>query len=286
MASVRSSHYRYVSAIPFFLIHAACVSLFFVHFQWKWLGLMLTLYVARMFVVTAGYHRYFSHRSFKLNRFWQFCLGFAAETSAQKGILWWAANHRHHHRYSDQEEDVHSPGLRGIWWAHVGWILSDEFDTYEPRNIQDFAKFPELRWLNRWHLVPPIALAAALLLLTGPAGFAWGFVASTVLLYHGTFCINSFAHLWGSRRFNTPDQSRNNFVLALITMGEGWHNNPHKFMHVCRQGIRWWEVDFTFYGLKALSWIGITRDIRSLKLRASGSIKKNEATYHQAPAGD
>lgn len=267
--------YRWLTAVPFFMIHAALLGLFFVHFQWRWVALMFALYFARMFVVTAGYHRYFSHRSFKLNRFWQFMLAFGAESSGQKGVLWWAANHRHHHRYSDQEEDLHSPGLQGIWWAHVGWILSEDYTAYNPRMIQDFGKYPELRRIDKWHLVPPFTLAALIFALCGPAGFAWGFIGSTVLLYHGTFCINSLAHVWGSRRFNTKDQSRNNFVLALVTLGEGWHNNHHQYMHTCRQGIHWWEVDFTYYGLKALSWIGITKEIRELRL--SHATPENEA---------
>jgi stearoyl-CoA desaturase (Delta-9 desaturase) len=261
--------FRWLASVPFFTIHAACLGAFFVHFEWKWLALMLGLYFLRMFFVTAGYHRYFSHRTFKLNRFWQFCLAFLAESSCQKGVLWWAAHHRHHHRYADQEEDLHSPGLHGIWWSHVGWIISDEYTAYEARNIQDFAKYPELRWISKWHLLPGATLAGGLLLFGGLPAFVWGFVLSTVMLYHGSFCINSLAHLWGTRRFNTPDHSRNNFLLALITLGEGWHNNHHQFMHVCRQGIRWWEVDFTYYLLTALSWIGITHDIRRLRLPAN-----------------
>jgi stearoyl-CoA desaturase (delta-9 desaturase) len=255
-----------VATIPFLLVHLSVLGIFFVTFQWRWLALAAALYLIRMFAVTAGYHRYFSHRTFKLARPWQFILAFMAETSGQKGVLWWAANHRHHHRYADQEEDIHSPGLQGIWWAHVGWIISKEYDEYNPTLIQDFVKYPELRWLNKYHWVPITALGTAVALIGGPAAFFYGFILSTVLLYHGTFSINSLSHLWGTRRFDTPDQSRNNFVLALITLGEGWHNNHHKFMHVCRQGMRWWEVDFTFYVLKILSWLGIVRDVRTLRL--------------------
>jgi stearoyl-CoA desaturase (delta-9 desaturase) len=260
-----------VATIPFLLVHLSVLGIFFVTFQWRWLALAAALYLIRMFAVTAGYHRYFSHRSYKLSRPWQFILAFLAETSGQKGVLWWAANHRHHHRYADQEEDIHSPGLQGIWWAHVGWIISKEYDEYNPTLIQDFVKYPELRWLNKHHWVPVTALGTAVALIGGPAAFFYGFILSTVLLYHGTFSINSLSHLWGTRRFETPDQSRNNFVLALITLGEGWHNNHHKFMHVCRQGMKWWEVDFTFYVLKILSWLGIVRDVRTLRLPAASA---------------
>jgi stearoyl-CoA desaturase (delta-9 desaturase) len=258
--------FHYVRTIPFFLIHASCLAVFFVPLRWKWVALMVALYAVRMFVVTAGYHRYFSHRSFKLNRFWQFVLAFAAETSCQKGILWWAANHRHHHRYADQEEDVHSPGLHGIWWSHVGWILSHEYDRYDRRMIKDFGKYPELRWIDRFHWIPPIVLAGALLALGGWPAFVWGFLVSTVLLFHGTFCINSLSHLWGTRRFDTPDHSRNNFTLAVITLGEGWHNNHHRHMYACRQGMRWWEIDVTYYALWCLGRIGIVHELRGFRL--------------------
>jgi stearoyl-CoA desaturase (delta-9 desaturase) len=260
IAGIRS--YRFGWAIPFFLLHAASVGVFFCAFQWRWVFLMIAMYLVRMFAVTAGYHRYFSHRAYKLNRFFQFALAALAETSAQKGVLWWAAHHRFHHGHADEEDDVHSPGLRGIWWAHVGWVLSNDYDTYDPRLIQDFAKYPELLWLDKYHFVPPIALAAVILVWGGWPAFVWGFLLSTVLLLHLTFCINSLAHLWGTRRFDTPDRSRNNFVLAIFTLGEGWHNNHHRFMYACRQGLRWWEIDITYYILKVLSFAGIARELR------------------------
>ena len=226
---------------------------------------MLAMYAIRMFGITAGYHRYFSHRTYKLSRVWQFMLAFLAETSGQKGVLWWAAHHRLHHQHADGELDVHSPGRRGFWWAHVGWILSNDYDEYDVGLIRDFSKYPELFWLDQHYLVPPAVLGGLLLLAGGPGAFVWGFVVSTVLLFHATFTINSLAHLWGSRRFNTADDSRNNFVLAMITLGEGWHNNHHQFMYACRQGIRWWELDVTFYGLKLLSRLGIAKDLREIR---------------------
>ena len=151
---------------------------------------------------------------------------------------------------------MHSPGLRGFWWAHVGWVISNDYDDYDPSLIRDFAKFPELRWLDRYHWVPTALLGAVISSFGGLGAFLWGYVLSTVVLYHATFCINSLAHVWGTRRFATPDESRNNFVLALVTLGEGWHNNHHRFMYACRQGILWWEVDFTYYALRVLAWLG------------------------------
>ena len=190
-----------------------------------------------MFWVTAGYHRYFSHRSFKTSRVFQFVIAFMAMTSAQKGVLWWAAHHRHHHRFSDQEEDLHSPTLFGFFWAHIGWIVSDRYNDTRTNYIADFAKFPELRWLNKYHWVPPTTLGVSLYLIGGLPLFLWGFVLSTVLLWHDTFTINSLSHLFGTVRYKTTDTSKNNWFLALLTLGEGWHNNHHHYMAVSPPGI-------------------------------------------------
>jgi stearoyl-CoA desaturase (delta-9 desaturase) len=219
-------------------------------------------YALRMFAVTAGYHRYFSHRSYKLNRVSAFLMGFLAETSAQKGILWWAANHRHHHRYSDQEPDIHSPWWHTIYYSHVGWILGDDHDTYDPRLIADFYKYPELRWLNKYHMIPTVVYAVGMYLIGGWPLLLWGYFFATVLLWHGTFTINSFSHLFGTKRWPTTDESRNNPLLAIITMGEGWHNNHHYCMSACRQGYKWWEYDMTWMILKLLSFVGIVKDMK------------------------
>lgn len=261
-----SRRYEFGAVSVFVLLHLGVFAVFFVSFTPQLLLWMAGTYAVRMFGVTAGYHRYFSHRSYKLGRAAQFVMAALAQSSGQKGVLWWAAHHRQHHRHSDEEADVHSPWLRGFWWAHVGWVLSNEYDAYDQKQIADFAKFPELRWLDQYHWVPALVFAALVLLIGGPAAFVWGFVVSTVLLYHCTFCINSLAHIFGTRRFNTPDQSRNNWVLALLTFGEGWHNNHHFSMASCRQGYRWWEVDITYAVLKALSYLGIARDLRPFRV--------------------
>jgi len=226
---------------------------------------MAFTYLIRMFGVTAGYHRYFSHRSYRLSRVAQFLMAFLAQSSGQKGVLWWAAHHRQHHRESDRENDVHSPWQRGFWWSHVGWVVSNEFDEYDPKDIAEFYKCPELRWLNRHHWVPTVALAALVLAIGGWAAFFWGYEVSTVVLYHCTFSINSLAHLFGSRRFDTPDHSRNNALLALITLGEGWHNNHHYSPGSCRQGYRWWEIDITFAVLTVLRWLGVVSELRPFR---------------------
>ncbi len=266
-----------VTSVSFVLVHLGCLAALWLTFSWKLVALCVALYLVRMFAVTAGYHRYFSHRSYRMGRVPQFLMAFLAQTSAQKGVLWWAANHRHHHRHSDTPQDLHSPVIDGFWWSHLGWVLSDAHDTYDPATIEDFARFPELRFLDTYHWICPWllgTLAFGFGLWTGLGGWetlVWGFAISTVLLWHGTFCINSLTHVWGTRRFETGDQSRNNLVLALITLGEGWHNNHHHYQAACRAGIRWWEVDPTFYALKVLSWLRVVRDLRPFPLPASGA---------------
>ena len=264
MNQIRRLHFD--ALIAFVPLHAACLLLFWTPFEWSYLLWLTGSYVIRMFAITAGYHRYFSHRTFKLDRVSQFVLAFLAQTSAQMGVLWWAAHHRTHHRYSDIEGDVHSPVLRGLWWSHMGWIVAPEAGRYDSRSMQDFSKFPELRLLNKYHRAPAILFGAALFAVGGYPVFLWGFVVSTVVLWHGTFSINSLAHVWGSRRFDTADQSRNNFFLALITLGEGWHNNHHQFMYSARQGLHWWEIDMSYYALKVLSLFGIVRELRTQNL--------------------
>ena len=270
IASVLAKRKRYdwATMTPFILLHASVVLIFFVPFTFQMIAWAAGSYFLRMFFVTAGYHRYFSHRSFKLNRFWQFVVAFMAQTSSQKGVLWWAAHHRDHHLNSDRRTDLHSPVHEGFWWSHLGWILSDEYDDYDPKRISDFSRYPELRWLNRFHVLPTVVYAVAIYLIGGWDAFVWGYLVATVVLFHGTFLINSLSHIWGTRRFATPDESRNNFLLALVTLGEGWHNNHHHFMSSVRQGIRWWEVDVTFYVLKALSFVRITRDLREFRPEA------------------
>ena len=249
--------------LPFLAVHLACLGVLAVGVSLTYVILCLALYYARMFFVTAGYHRYFSHRSFKTSRAFQFILAFLAMTSSQKGILWWAAHHRAHHQYSDTEEDIHSPLQSGFWYSHVGWILSDRYDETDLPRVRDLERFPELRWLNRWFLVPPLTLAVVLFLIGGWGALVWGFFVSTVLLWHGSFLVNSLSHVFGRRRYQTDDTSRNSFLIALVTMGEGWHNNHHRYMSSARQGFFWWEIDATFYVLRVLSWLGIVWDLRA-----------------------
>jgi stearoyl-CoA desaturase (delta-9 desaturase) len=254
----------WLASVPFFAAHAvAFATPFLAPFEWRWLGLAAALYAVRLFGITAGYHRYFSHRSFRTSRAFQLVLAVLGTAATQKGPLWWAAHHRDHHRYSDGPEDIHSPLERGFWWSHVGWILSRRHDETKLERVKDLARYPELRLLNRFHAVPPLALAAILFVAGGWPALLWGYFVSTVALWHGTFVINSLAHVFGRRRYETADGSRNSLLLALVTFGEGWHNNHHFYSASARQGFFWWEVDVSYYLLRALAAVGVVWDLRS-----------------------
>ena len=261
--SIRESgSIHWIKSLPFLGIHLACLAAFWTGVTWKALVLCLASYVIRMFGITAGYHRYSSHRSYRTGRLFQFVLAWIGCSALQKGPLWWAAHHRHHHQHSDQQEDVHSPKQRGFWWAHIGWILSDRYEATHSDGIKDFSKYPELTWLNRYSSLPGVLLAIGCLLVMGWQGLVWGFFISTVLLYHGTFVINSLCHMFGRVRYKTPDTSRNSMVLALITLGEGWHNNHHHYATSARMGFFWWEIDVSYYALSLLSLFGIVWDMK------------------------
>lgn len=262
--------------VGFIGIHLGCFLVIWAGFSWTAVAVAVALYFIRMFAVTAGYHRYFAHRSYKTSRTFQFILGAVGATALQNGPLWWAAHHRDHHRYSDTENDVHSPVTNTFWWAHVGWILSKKYSKFDEKGVHDIARFPEIRWLNTYYIWMAIGMAVLLYIAgaiaeaylpgLGTNGFqlvVWGGLISTTVLYHGTFTINSLAHRFGRRRFETTDDSRNSFLLALITLGEGWHNNHHRFLTSERQGFYWWEIDISHYILVMLSWFGLVWDLKS-----------------------
>lgn len=266
---------------PFVLLHLGCLAVFVVGWSWTSVLVAAGLYFVRMFAITGIYHRYFSHRTFRTSRWAQFAFAVLGASSVQRGPLWWAANHREHHRTSDTDADPHSPVRHGFLRAHAGWFMCSRYYETNYRRIQDFARFPELVWLNRFDNVVPLALALTLYLagaalerfapslgVTGMQLFVWGFVVSTTVLFHATASINSLAHLFGSRRYETGDASRNNFWLALLTLGEGWHNNHHQHMGCTRQGFYWWEIDVTYYCLKVLSWLGIIWDLKRVPASA------------------
>ena len=266
--------------LPFILLHLACGLVFVVGWSPVAVLTCVVMYIFHMFVITAFYHRYFSHRAFKTSRVFQFLGAVAATSSAQRGPLWWAAHHRHHHLHSDDEHDTHSPSRRGLLMSHVGWFMTKGAFRTPERLIRDWVRYPELRFVNRFDWLSPVLLALALFgfgaLLEAYVPslgtnawqmFIWGFVVSTVIVYHATYTINSLSHRYGSARFDTGDDSRNNIWLALLTMGEGWHNNHHYYPAAARQGFRWWEIDMTYYGLVLLSKVGLVWDLRGVPRR-------------------
>jgi stearoyl-CoA desaturase (Delta-9 desaturase) len=244
------------------LLHVACLGAFLTGVNTLSIVLCGVCYFIRMFGITAGYHRYFAHRSYKTSRAFQFVLAWLGCSAMQKGPLWWAAHHRHHHLYSDTPDDPHSPRSNSFWWSHIGWVLSADHEDTEWEVVRDLKRYPELRFLNRNHWVPGVVMAAICFLIGGWAGLVWGFFVSTVLLYHAVFAVNSLCHVFGRRRYATPDDSRNNWLVALFTLGEGWHNNHHYYQSATNQGFFWWEIDVSFYLLRLLSWTGLVWNLR------------------------
>ncbi len=273
-ARARPDRVDFGRCTAFVLLHAGCLAVWWVGWSWTAVAVAVALYWVRMFAITGFYHRYFSHRSFQTSRPMQFLFAVLGSSAAQRGPLWWAYHHREHHQHSDGPEDTHSPRRHGFWWAHIGWITSPRNFPTDYDRVKDFAKYPELVFLNRFDALVPLLLGALLygagawlalahpaLGVTGPQLLVWGFI-STVVLFHCTCCINSLAHVFGRQRYQTGDTSRNSLLLALLTLGEGWHNNHHHYMHSTRQGFYWWEIDLTYYALKVLSWTGLIWNLR------------------------
>ncbi len=265
---------RWRENFPFWSVHVvAVIGAIWVGWSWQAAAWLVGSYLVRMFAITAGYHRYFSHRTFKTSRAFQLVLAVLGMTAAQQGPLWWAAHHRRHHKYSDQPEDIHSPRQRGFVWSHMQWILAKRHKATDYARIQDFAKYPELRFLNDHDLAFVVLTAVVTFLVGGSTGLFWGFFVSLVACWHITFCINSLAHVWGRRRYETSDDSRNNALLAVLTLGEGWHNNHHHYQRSARQGFYWWEIDVSYYVLKALEAVRIVRDVEGVPAHVRDDIE-------------
>lgn len=262
-------------ALPFGLLHLGCLGVVWTGASAAALGVAVTLYALRMFALTGFYHRYFSHRTFRTSRGMQLAFAILGASCAQRGPLWWAAHHRHHHRHADAEQDLHSPRQHGFWWSHMGWFLTRRAFATDLARVSDLGRYPELRWLDRYDVAVPAALALLCYGLgtllaafvpelgtDGPQMLVWGFFVSTTALFHATVTINSLAHRFGTRRYDTADDSRNNLWLALLTFGEGWHNNHHFYPGSARQGFRAREIDLTWYGLRLLAALGLIHDLK------------------------
>ncbi len=285
-ASAGDHRIDWLRALPFLAMHVACFAVLWVGVSPVAVWVAVALYAVRMFALTGFYHRYFSHRTFRTSRVVQFVFALIGASCVQRGPLWWAAHHRNHHRHADTALDPHSPGLLGFLWSHAGWFLTPHAFRTDWSRIPDLAKYPELRWLDRYDTLVPVLLAGALYALgaalehtqpqLGTSGgqlLVWGFFISTVVLFHATVTINSFAHRFGKRRFDTRDDSRNNVWLALITFGEGWHNNHHFFPGTVRQGFRWWEVDMTWYVLRVMAMFGLVRDLKPIPAWVAAKVR-------------
>jgi stearoyl-CoA desaturase (delta-9 desaturase) len=242
----------------------AAIGVYVCGFSLAGVALAVGAYFARMVVVTAAYHRYFAHRTYKTSRWFQFVLALGAMSAAERGVIWWASHHRWHHKHSDTAKDVHSPARRGFWYAHFGWVLDPAWNGTDHSGVADLARYPELRALENpvLQLLPSTALAVACFCLGGTFGLVWGYAVSSVLVWHGSFAVNSFTHLFGRQRYATGDSSRNSFLLAILTTGEGWHNNHHYYQSSARQGFRWWQIDLTYYVLRVIALTGLIWDIR------------------------
>lgn len=252
----------WIGSIPFFLIHLSPLLVLWTGVRLVDVVLCVLLYFVRMFFLSAGYHRYFAHRGYKMGRVMQFLMALGGTTAAQKGVLWWAGYHRHHHWHSDQPDDIHSP-LKGFFWSHIGWILCRKYSRTPVELIRDFEKYPELKWLEKYSMAPPVILAGLVYVLGGASALVVGFLLSTVILFHGTFLVNSLTHVFGRRRYHTTDTSRNSLLIALVTGGEGWHNNHHYYETTANNGFFWWEIDTSYYVLLILRRLGLVWDLRT-----------------------
>lgn len=269
---------NWVVSASYYGIQLGSLSVFFFDFELRYLVLCAATFYVRLWAITGAYHRYFSHRSYSTSRMMQFMLALLGVTAVQKGPLWWAGVHRNHHQHSDKSGDPHSP-RHGFWHAHHGWLMNPDWDATRLDQVRDLARYPELRWLNRWHIVGPVLCIALCYAVAGWAGVAWGFLLSTTLCWHTTYSINSLAHRMGRQRYETGDDSRNSLLLGILILGEGWHNNHHFHQSCARQGFFWWEIDITYYVLRALSAVGLIWDLKEPPARAY----REQTRSHRTP---
>jgi fatty-acid desaturase len=262
------------------LLHIGAIAALFC-FSWRNLAVALFVYwIAVGFGISLGYHRLHTHRGFKTSLLFEYFLAVCGALSFEGGPIFWVATHRIHHQKSDRDGDPHSP-RDGAWWAHVGWILVGESKHSNTRLMSKYA--PDLArhrfyvWLNNYHWLPTVALAALLYAIGGLPLFLWAICLRIVVGLHATWLVNSATHMWGSRRFATRDDSRNNWWVALITFGEGWHNNHHAHPVSARHGLAWYEFDLSWITLKLLRVIGLVNSIQVARLNTKVVLAEREA---------
>lgn len=272
--------FKTIAMLVFWIVQVSALLVFFVPFSFAYLGLWAISHFLRAIGLTLAFHRYFAHRAFQMNRVARFFWAFVGTAAMQKGPLWWAGHHVNHHRFADREGDPHSPMVSGVYYAHIGWFLNDaKHNVIEASNpvIRDFSKAPEILWLDRLFFVPPIMLAGAMYLAGGLPWLIWGFCLPTVTLAHATFAINTVNHLFGSRRFDTIDESRNNIITAVFAVGEGWHNNHHRYQRAARNGFYWWEFDPTWYTIRLMQMVGLAWDVQPVPARIYEEARAGQA---------
>ena len=246
-------------------MHVGAFFAFFT-FTWKALGVCLFLWWLTGGVgVCLGLHRYFTHRSYRTPKWVEYCLAFLACLAGESGPIAWVAAHRYHHINSDTEKDPHSPE-QGFLWAHMTWLFGrenfltnrDSYKKYAP----DMANDRFLVLLDRYHMVPVFFMGGLLYVLGGWSFVVWGMFVRSVIVYHSTWLVNSAGHVWGYRSFETGEKSRNNWWVALLSFGEGWHNNHHAFQRSARHGFRWWEIDFTYIMIRVMEFLGLASQVQ------------------------
>ncbi|KAL2463069.1 Palmitoyl-monogalactosyldiacylglycerol delta-7 desaturase [Forsythia ovata] len=245
-------------------VHLLCVFAPFT-FNWGAFWVAFGLYIITgLFGITLSYHRHLSHKSFKIPKWLEYIFAYCGALAAQRDPIYWVSTHRYHHQFCDTEKDPHSP-IRGFWFSHSTWLFDNNSIVAKcgkPNNVGDLEKQPFYKFLERTYLIHPIGLGALLYALGGFPYVVWGMGVRTVFVYHITWLVNSASHTWGKQVWNTGDLSRNNWWLAMITFGEGWHNNHHAFEYSARHGLEWWQVDITWYVIRLLKAIGLATDVK------------------------
>jgi stearoyl-CoA desaturase (Delta-9 desaturase) len=271
---------KVLAILIFWAVQASAVLVFFVPFTWGLLALWAVSHFSRAVGLTLAFHRYFAHRAFQMNRATRFFWTFVGTAAMQKGPIWWAGHHVNHHRFADRDGDPHSPMVSGVYYAHIGWFLNDaRHDRLEATNpvVRDFSTAPEIAFLDRYFFVPPLLLATTMYLVGGVTWLVWGFCVPTMTLAHATFAINTVNHMFGSRRFDTIDESRNNPLTALFAAGEGWHNNHHRYQRAARNGFYWWEIDLTWYAIRTMALLGLAWDLHPVPDRVYAEARATKA---------
>ena len=276
------------SIVIFWLVQVSALLVFAVPFAWGYVALWAVSHFARAVGLTLAFHRYYAHRAFQMNRAARFIWTFAGVAAMQKGPLWWAGHHVYHHKFADRDGDPHSPKVSGFYYAHIGWFLNDQkYKKIDPSNpvVRDFSKYPDVRLLDEYYFLPPLLLGLAMYAIGGFPWVVWGFCLPTMTLAHATFAINTVNHLYGSRRFETRDESRNNAITALFAAGEGWHNNHHRYQRAARNGFYWWEIDITYYVILAMQAVGLAWDVQRVPDRIYREAREGRAVL-PAPEED